>query len=175
MEEIWKDVVGYEGFYEVSNMGRVRNTSTHYVLSQYLGNNGYMSLRLGKCNKDKKMLMLVHRLVAEAFIPNPNNLPCVGHIDESRTNNRADNLKWCTHLENNNEPQHKARIAKGREDVSMKGKAQRSRVCCDGFIYESITEFAHEYFINIPTVWRWLNGVTEMPKIWKERGLCYYE
>lgn len=173
MEENWKDVVGYEGFYEVSNMGRVRNTLTKRVLSQYLANNGYMSLRLGKCNKDKKKLMLVHRLVAEAFIPNPNNLPCVGHIDESHTNNKADNLKWCTHFENNNEPQHKARISKGRKTACMKGKVQKSKVCCEGFVYDSITEFANEYFINVSTVWRWLNGITEMSKNWKERGLRY--
>lgn len=173
MEEIWKDVVGYEDYYEVSNLGQVRNKKTKYILSQYVANNGYMSLRLGKCNKDKKTLMLVHRLVAEAFVPNPNHLLYVGNIDEIRTHNYANNLKWCTASENNNEIQHKTRISNGRKNVCMKGKAQKINVYCDGCFYDSITEFSTEHFLNPSTVWRWLNNVTKMPTIWEERGLCY--
>lgn len=173
MEEVWKDVVGYEGFYQVSNLGRVRNTKNKYILSQYIANNGYMSLRFGKCDKTKKMLMLVHRLVAEAFVPNPNNFLCVGHIDENRLNNCANNLKWCTHLENNNETKHKQRISIGRKQVSMKGKKQTSKIICDEILYNSITEFCRKQSLNIPTVWRWLQGITAMPNEWKERGLRY--
>lgn len=173
MEEIWKDVVGYEDFYEVSNCGRIRNKNNGYIMSQYVGNNGYLMLRLGKCDKAKKKLCLVHRLVAEAFVSNPNNFLYVGHIDENRLNNYADNLKWCTALENNNEIQHKQRISKGRANISSKGKKQKSPVCCYNFLYESINCFAIKHSLNPSTVWRWLNNKTEMPKIWKEAGLRY--
>lgn len=57
--------------------------------------------------------------------------------------------------------------------VSMKGKAQKIGVYCDGYFYDSITEFSTEHFLNPSTVWRWLNNITKMPIIWKERGLCY--
>lgn len=173
MEEEWRDVVGYEGYYQVSNTGQVRNTKTGYMLSQYIANNGYLSLRLGRCNKDKKKLVCVHRLVAEAFVPNPNNFYYVGHIDENRLNNCSSNLKWCTASENNNEIQHKIRISNGRKNISMKGKAQKIGVYCDGCFYSSIVEFSIEHCLNPSTVWRWLNNITKMPTIWKERGLCY--
>ena len=118
MEEIWKPVVGYEDKLEVSNLGRVRGvTSTFSSTNQngtvfsvtrpgrirklYTSNIGYVSLRVP--DKDKRMKnILVHRAVAEAFIPNPDNLPCVNHKDENPSNNRVDNLEWCTHKYNTN-------------------------------------------------------------------------
>ena len=116
MKEIWKPINGYEGIYEVSNLGNVR--SVDRVVKQmhnggvvcnhkYRGKvlkggkdqNGYRHLIL--CNKDRKRkTALVHRLVAEAFIPNPDSLPQVNHLDENKLNNRVDNLEWTTHKEN---------------------------------------------------------------------------
>lgn len=102
--EIWKSVVGYEGFYEVSNMGRVRsldrkNSRGSRVKGRYLKykktSRGYLSLQL--CGKD----CLIHRLVAKAFIPNPENKPQVNHIDGNKENNCIENLEWCTSSENN--------------------------------------------------------------------------
>lgn len=96
MKEIWKDIKGYEGIYQVSNLGRVK--SKRCILRP--GNNkGYMTVALSNYGKVK--YFQVHRLVAQAFIPNPNNLPEVNHRDEKSTNNKVDNLEWCTPSYNN--------------------------------------------------------------------------
>lgn len=92
MEEIWKDIAGYEGLYKVSNKGRVYNLK----FERFMGHisNKYMCVRLGKYGKQKNYK--VHRLVAQAFIPNPDNLPFINHKDENKLNNCVDNLEWCT-------------------------------------------------------------------------------
>lgn len=98
--ETWKDIKGYEGLYQVSNLGRVK--SLHFnkelLLKLRLTGRGYYQIDLQK-NKNIKHA-LVHRLVAEAFIPNPDELPQVNHKDEDKTNNCVDNLEWCTQLYN---------------------------------------------------------------------------
>ena len=93
MEEIWQDIEGYEGLYQVSNLGRVKSLRNNIILSQSITRNGYKNVILYTNNIRK--LYLVHRLVATAFIPNPDNLPQVNHKDENKTNNRVDNLEWC--------------------------------------------------------------------------------
>lgn len=107
-KEIWKPVKGYEDLYEVSNLGRVRSLERRGAYGFKSGertmslNNkdGYIYASLCKDGKYKKYY--VHRLVAQAFIPNPHNLPCVNHKDESRNNNCASNLEWCTYSYNIN-------------------------------------------------------------------------
>lgn len=92
MQEIWKKVEGYSYGYEVSNQGNIRRRYKNgriKVLKQNLCD-GYKILRLGNKN------VRAHRIVAEAFIPNPNNYPCVNHKDYNRQNNTVDNLEWCT-------------------------------------------------------------------------------
>ena len=96
--EEFRDVPGYEGLYEVSNKGRVRRNGK--ILKPTLLNNGYLRVELHKQKTEKQVL--VHRLVAMTFILNPNNLPCVNHKDEDKTNNAVDNLEWCTHEYNTN-------------------------------------------------------------------------
>ena len=102
MIEIWKNIQGYEGLYQISNLGRVK--SLHYNKEKILKPNkygaGYYGVALSKNNKHKRYS--IHRLVAIAFIPNPNNLPQVNHKDEDKTNNRVDNLEWCTNEYNMN-------------------------------------------------------------------------
>lgn len=94
MEEIWKDIEGYEGLYQVSNMGRVRSLTRNIILKNQIARSGYKRIQLYKNNKGYKHFQ-IHRLVANAFIPNPDNLPQVNHKDENKANNRVDNLEWC--------------------------------------------------------------------------------
>lgn len=97
MEEVWKDIEGYEGLYKVSNLGNVYSCYINRNLKNGISD-GYKFVILNK-NGDKKF-SLVHRLVAEAFIPNPDNLPLINHKDEDRLNCRIDNLEWCDHVYN---------------------------------------------------------------------------
>lgn len=105
MEEFWKEIRGYEGLYEVSNLGRVRRTTssnrlhTNGVLKPSRRGN-YLKVNLSKDGKGRDFS--IHRLVAETFIPNPNNYPQVNHKDEVKTNNIVENLEWCTALQNTN-------------------------------------------------------------------------
>ena len=105
MNEIWKPIVGYEGLYEVSNLGNVRSlnyngTGKIKILSCIIHNDGYYIVNLHKDGKQKTYK--IHRLVAQAFIPNPDNKPEVNHINEDKTDNRACNLNWMTSKENIN-------------------------------------------------------------------------
>lgn len=106
MKETWKDVKGYEGLYQVSGDGRVRRlpwlrcNRINYLHSTEDKRHGYCRVMLSKYGVSKRFL--VHRLVAAAFIPNPDNKPCVDHINRNRSDNRVENLRWCTHKENNN-------------------------------------------------------------------------
>ena len=101
IEEIWKPIEGYEGLYEVSNLGRVRSLDRFYyrlhkgkVLSPTKDRYGYLTVTLN-CNGKSKTIK-IHRLVAQAFLPNPDNLPQVNHKDEVKSNNCVDNLEWCS-------------------------------------------------------------------------------
>lgn len=110
-KEIWRDIVGYEGYYKVSNTGFVRSIdrsvkgprNTEYHLKgklkhQYINRDGYCTVHLKKEGKSQQIQ--VHRLVAIAFIPNINNLPQVNHIDGNKANNRVENLEWVTAKQN---------------------------------------------------------------------------
>lgn len=97
MEEIWKDVKGFDNKYQVSSLGRVRSFAKgkNGTLLKPCINHGYECVGLYK-RGNKTHSFPVHRLVAEAFVPNPNNYNTVNHIDENKLNNNADNLEWCT-------------------------------------------------------------------------------
>ena len=127
MEEIWKDIEGFEGLYQVSNLGRVRSLDriakrqrngqsydipvNGKILGQRPIKKGYLRVALSKGYKQMSYLQ-VHRLVAVAFIPNPDNLPQVNHIDEDKTNNRVDNLEWCNNKYNSDHGTRNERISK---------------------------------------------------------------
>ena len=110
MQEIWKDIKNYEGAYQVSNLGRIRSltrkvktfngfrTAKGQLLKPLKTNRNYFRVNLKQSQEDK--YISIHRLVAETFIPNPNNYSTVNHIDGDTFNNRVDNLEWCTQSHN---------------------------------------------------------------------------
>ena len=115
MAEIWKDVPGYEGLYKISNLGKIKrhkktyfccwNTKRVLEEQEIIGDKdkfGYRRIVLYK-NKTKKRIVL-HRLIAEVFIPNPDNKPEIDHINAIPDDNRVENLRWVTHTENMNNP-----------------------------------------------------------------------
>ncbi|MDY0104630.1 MAG: NUMOD4 domain-containing protein [Lentimicrobium sp.] len=124
--EIWKDIVGYEGLYQVSTHGRIRS-------SYRTGGYRYRYLSISKTSRYPKVILAknkkhthfsVHRLVAIAFIKNHKKLPCVNHINEIKTDNRAVNLEWCTHQQNTNHGNNRKKISDWHKKNSpLKGKS----------------------------------------------------
>ena len=111
MKEIFKDVVGYEDYYSISNMGNLVSKRSGKKLKPFKHKDGltyyYRTTLSGEGKKHNKS---IHRLVAEAFIPNPENLPIVNHIDNDGTNNKVSNLEWCTYSHNSKHAQKQGRL-----------------------------------------------------------------
>lgn len=112
MIEEWKDIEGYEGLYQVSNLGRVKRVTTGRILKPSKHTKGYYRVELYKNGSQSKKL--IHRLVAQVFIPNPDNKSQVNHIDENKTNNLVSNLEWMTAKENLNHGTRTDRSSKTR-------------------------------------------------------------
>lgn len=144
MEE-WKDIKGYENIYQVSNLGRVKRLSyvvknpgprangsmlkfKEHLLKPRKITHGYLSVMLYKNGVPKNYK--IHRLVAQAFIPNLLNLPEVNHKDEDKTNNQVENLEWCTHIYNSNYGTRPKRIgevhSKRLKEISSKKRRDGS-------------------------------------------------
>ena len=128
MEEKWKPVVGYEGLYEVSSLGRVRSLSRsiqghkgYYVIPSRILKGfyayGYRYVELHKGGKHKAYR--VHRIVAEAFLPNPNKYPIINHKNEIRDDNRVDNIEWCTHKYNSNYGNIKSKLKQSSHRIPI--------------------------------------------------------
>lgn len=119
--ELWQDIKGFEGLYQISTSGRVKSYEKQWIMHHnvkmiqppmYLrteNRHGYLSVAL--CKNKKTKHYMIHRLVAEAFIPNPENKPFINHKDFNKTNNTIDNLEWCTSKENNNYSSENSRKA----------------------------------------------------------------
>ena len=134
--EIWKNIEGYEGLYQVSNEGRVKSLERNYntklkhktivvhkqesIKKANDNGKGYLTVLLYKNGKEKRYL--VHQLVAQAFIPNPNNYPIINHKNEEKTDNRVENLEWCTYEYNTNYGNAINKII-----ISKKGKANMKK------------------------------------------------
>lgn len=150
MEE-WRIIEEFNN-YEVSNLGRVRNIKKNKLMTISKRPNGYCVVKLSKANTAKECR--VHRLVAIAFIPNPNHYDCINHIDENKENNQVENLEWCNHQYNNT---YGNRVAKQAKTISKKVKQ------CDihGNIlheYESINKAAESVGIFACNISNCLSG-----------------
>ncbi len=156
MEEEWRDIVGYEGLYQVSNIGRIKSlnykrTGKEEILKLIPHNNGYKQVMLSK-NGNKKTYY-IHRLVAEAFIPNPLGLPEVNHIIddfEHRSDNRVENLEWCTRDYNNNYGNHNKKLSENHADFSgdKHPRAKKVRCITTNEVFNTIKEAGEKYNIK---------------------------
>ncbi len=178
-EEIWKDIPEYNGCYQVSNLGRIKNVERTYtfynqlvkmktkrfvkehIYNQYITKGGYVKVIIRKKN------LLVHRLVAQAFIPNPNNLPQVNHKDGNKQNNCVDNLEWCTASENQ---KHSYNVLKNKPGKPMLGKFGKDNPHSKSVYkidkntnqilakYDSLTQAAQENKVFAPNIRKCLIG-----------------
>ena len=124
MTEIWKKAKSFENYYEVSNFGNIR-TSYGQVLHPYTNNKGYKCIKFQVNNL--LTYWLVHRLIATNFVTNPNNYPCVDHLDSNPQNCRADNLEWVTHKENMQRASQRGRFKNQRNALGFKYPTSTSR------------------------------------------------
>lgn len=192
-KEVWKDIEGYEGLYQVSNIGRVRSLDKEiktYNGGSYINkgkiingsiakSEGYLRVTLVKDRKNT--IKKIHRLVAEAFIPNPENKPCVDHINTIRDDNRVENLRWVTYEENMNNPLTKQKISKintgegnpfygkkhteeSLKKISESGKGRiptnRKKIICVELnrVFDSIAEAGRELNIGSQNICKVLKG-----------------
>ena len=120
--EIWRDIDGYNGLYQISNKGRVKRLlgPSERILKLWDNGRGYLRVYLTKENTSK--YIRVHRLVARAFIPNPHNLPEVNHKDENKKNNYVENLEWCDRRYNVNYGSRNERVSKKILQYSKSGE-----------------------------------------------------
>ena len=133
MVEEWKDVEGYENIYQVSNYGNVRSLDRYDRLGRFKpgtiltaadNGHGYKHVRLHKDGNHK--MFYVHRLVAGAFIENPDNLPQVNHMDEDKSNNHVDNLEWCTNEYNSNYGNHNRKLSEAHKGKKLTEEHKRN-------------------------------------------------
>lgn len=177
MEEIWKDIKGYEGLYQISNKGQVKSLYREYtlkvskiivlekILKPQKDRLGYQRIAFSYV-KGKPTQFLLHRLIAEYFIPNPNNLPVINHIDNNPSNNSIENLEWCTQSHN---IQHC--FNQGRKPILSGKNNPRSKEIYDpttGLIHENGVAMAKILNCSINHVYRVVRNEKANP-----RGLMY--
>ena len=156
--EIWKDIQGYENSYQVSNLGNVRDKRRNKLIKTFKNNKGYLRVGLYSNSKEKKYL--IHRLVAIAFVPNPNNYPHVNHKDENPLNDNADNLEWCTHEYNMNYGTCRKRATSKTSKKVYQYDLNRNLIK----VWDSVKECRHQGFTN---VWYLCNGKSKSNKPYK--------
>ena len=184
-EEIWKEIEWFDN-YQISNLGRVKNIKFDRYVKPLLDNKGYLTVNLYKNGKMKRLLL--HRLISIAFIPNPENKPCIDHINTDRLDNRIENLRWCTQKENHNNPlsivnhgnASRGRIVseeqKKNQSEKMKGRFKGVRksskkiiqLTLDGIFvrgWDAIKDAAESLGVSSSAIWNCLNGKCQVKSI----------
>lgn len=147
MMEIWKDIENYEDLYQVSNLGNVKSLRSGKILKPWRSGEGYLRIYLYKNGKRKRFL--IHRLVAEAFLPNEDELPEVDHINNDKTDNRVCNLQWISRVEN---------LRKKETGIGI----PRRVICVEtGEIFESVVAAAESVNRAKKTMSQHLGGFTQ--------------
>ena len=166
--EEWRAVPGYEGFYEISNLGRIRNIKKSHILNTYMQKNGYKAIVL--CRNKMHKHWLVHRLVAQAFIPNPNNWPVINHINEIKDDNRVGNLEWCTRSYNS---RYGNRVKKFLEHTNFSASTKNGLARAHKLALKPVLQFslngefikkwdsAHQYAKQFPDRPNMANGISK--------------
>ena len=154
--EVWKDIPGYEGKYQVSNMGAVKSLPRddkfckrpyEVILKTFICGSGYQEVILK--NNGKRKPKLIHRMVAEAFLPNPSGKREVNHIDGDKNNNAYTNLEWVTPSEN----------IRHSYDVLQNKSYSRKVMCIEtGEVFDSLKAAAEMYSLQLPLIWKCCNG-----------------
>ena len=175
MTEIWKDIEGYNGKYQVSNLGRVKSFAQDRLNGKIktgsFTHKGYLTFALYD-NDGNKKFHPIHRLVAEAFIPNPDNLLQVNHKDEDKTNNRVYNLEWCTNEYNHNYGTRNERVGEANKCCPTTSKPVKA-ILSDGTeeYYQSIGEAERQLGLPHANIVRALKG---RRKHCGGRSWCYF-
>lgn len=164
MTEIWKPIEFLDGRYEVSNLGRLKEMKTGRIMPLCNNGAGYLRLRVLAANRHWRYFP-VHRLVAQAFIPNPEGLPYVDHVNGDRGDNRVENLRWCSSSQNMNFP-----LAKQRLKENARCKPRRIRGEKDGAVkvWEKMVDCAADIGCTVTLVQRVVSD--KFPAIKRARG-----
>ena len=154
MEEIWKEIKGFNN-YKVSNFGRLISIKTNKILKPTDNGRGYLRFSLlGDDNNNHTVYL--HRIIAEAFIPNPDNKPCIDHINTNKQDNRIENIRWVTYKENTN---NELTI----ERVRNSGKKNKKKICSideadNKVVYSSVIEAKIKLNVSYTAISNCLRG-----------------
>ena len=163
MYEIFMPIKDYEDTYAVSNLGRIKNIKTGRILKQRKDKLGYMKITLTKNRQYKTYL--VHRLVLSSFKANPENKPCVNHLDENPSNNNLNNLSWCTYKENNNYGSHNERMASTHKANCTYDKLSKPVYCItNNTVYASAHEAARKLNLDNASITKCCQGKFKQTK-----------